>query len=324
MRVLARLLLGAAALVSCAHAGAQTWPNKPVRLVVSFAPGGPADIIARIVNQKLSEALGQPVLVENRAGAGGVVATQQVARGGAATADGYTVLVTTSAFAVSPSLAKSPGYDIEKDFAPVSLIASQPSVIVAYPGLNLNSLKDVIAAAKGGKPLNFGTAGTGTTPHLAAEYLFKVLAKVDVQHVPYNGGGPALQAVVGGNVELVNVALSPAIPLIKAGKLRGIAVTGPTRSPALPDIPTVAESGFPGFEDYTWVGALMPAAAPSEAVTRLSTEIDKLLKTPEMTERLNGIAFEAVGGPPSRFAQTIKADAARFGRFVRETGVRIE
>jgi tripartite-type tricarboxylate transporter receptor subunit TctC len=323
MRKLA-VFLGAAALVASGASFAQAWPNKPVRFVVSFAPGGPADIIARVINQKLAESLGQPVLVENRAGAGGVVATQQIARGGAATSDGYTVLVTTSAFAVSPSLAKSPGYDIEKDFAPVSLIASQPSVIVAYPGLNLNSLKDVIAAAKVGKPLNFGTAGTGTTPHLAAEYLFKVLAKVDVQHVPYNGGGPALQSVVGGNVELVNVALSPAIPLIKAGKLRGIAVTGPQRSAALPDVPTVAESGFPGFEDYTWVGALMPAGAPAEAVNRLSSEVDKLLKTPEMIERLNGIAFEPVGGPPSRFAQTIKTDAARFGRFVRETGAKIE
>jgi tripartite-type tricarboxylate transporter receptor subunit TctC len=260
------------------------------------------------------------VLVENRAGAGGVVAAQQIAK---AAPDGYTVLLTTTAFAVSPSLAKAPGYDIEKDFAPVSLIASQPSVIVAYPGLNLNTLQEVIAAAKGGK-LNFGTAGTGTTPHLAAEYLFRVLAKVDVTHIPYNGGGPALQAVVGGNVELVNVALSPAIPLIKGGKLRAIAVTSAKRSSSLPEVPTVAESGYPGFEDYTWVGALLPAAAPAEAVNRLSEEIDKVLKTAELRERLAGVAFEPVGGPPSRFAQTLRSDAARFGKFVRETGVKIE
>jgi tripartite-type tricarboxylate transporter receptor subunit TctC len=319
------VLLGLALITGAyGHAQAQSFPSKPVRLVVAFAPGGPADIVARLISQKLGDALGQPVLVENRAGAGGVVAAQQVARG---PADGHTVLVTTTAFAVSPSLAKAPGFDIEKDFAPVSLIASQPSVIVAYPGLNLNTLQEVLAAARsdkfGGK-LNFGTAGTGTTPHLAAEYLFRVLAKVDVTHIPYNGGGPALQAVVGGNVELVNVALSPAIPLIKGGKLRGIAVTGAKRSEALPTIPTVAESGFPGFEDYTWVGALLPAAAPPEAAQRLSEEIDKLLKTPEIRERLGNVAFEAVGGPPARFAQTLRSDAARFSKFVRETGVKIE
>jgi len=305
-----------------AQAGAQTpaFPNKPVRLVVAFAPGGPADIIARLISQRLSEALGQPVLVENRGGAGGAVAALQIAK---SAPDGHTVLVTTTAFAVSPSLAKSPGFDIERDFAPVSLIASQPSIIVAWPGLNVNNLQEVLAAAKGGK-LNFGTAGTGTTPHLAAEYLFRVLAKVDITHIPYNGGGPALQAAVGGNVELVNVAISPAIPLVRAGRLRGIAVTGSKRSEALPSVPTVAESGFPGFEDYTWVGALMPAGTPSEAVNRVSEEIDKLLKMPEMKERMAGVAFEPVGGPPARFAQGLKTDAARLSKFVRETGLKIE
>ena len=317
---IARAILLAAPALAASVAQAQSFPAKPVHLVVAFAPGGPADIIARLISQRLGEALGQPVLVENRAGAGGVVAAQQIARG---PADGYTVLVTTTAFAVGPSLAKAPGYDIEKDFAPVSLIASQPSVIVAYPGLNLNTLQEVLAAAKTGK-LNFGTAGTGTTPHLAAEYLFKVLAKVDVTHIPYNGGGPALQAVVGGNVELVNVALSPAIPLIKAGKLRGIAVTGAKRSEAPPSIPTVAESGFPGFEDYTWVAALAPAGTPPETVNRLSEEIDKLLKTPEFRERLANVAFDPVGGTPAKFAQSLRADAARLSKFVRETGLKIE
>jgi tripartite-type tricarboxylate transporter receptor subunit TctC len=317
---ISRALCAAVLAVSGTCALAQAYPNKPVRLVVSFAPGGPADIVARLISQKLGEGLGQPVLVENRAGAGGVVATQQIAKG---TADGYTVLVTTTAFAVGPSLAKAPGYDIEKDFAPVSLIASQPSVIVAYPGLNLHTLQEVMAAAKGGK-LNFGTAGTGTTPHLAAEYLFRVLGKVDVTHIPYNGGGPALQAVVGGNVELVNVALSPAIPLIRGGKLRAIAVTGAKRSELLPTVPTVAESGYPGFEDYTWVAALLPAGTPAEVVTRLSDEIDKVLKQPDVRERFNNVAFEPIGGPPARLAQTVKSDAAKFGRFVRETGVKIE
>ncbi|MDB5804468.1 MAG: hypothetical protein JWN73_1790 [Betaproteobacteria bacterium] len=315
----ARGLCAVFALGACG-AYAQSFPSKPVRLEVAFAPGGPADIIARLINQKLSEALGQPVLVENRPGAGGAVAARQLATG---SSDGHTVLVTTTAFAITPSLSRPAGFDIEKDFAPVSLIATQPSVLVAYPGLNLNTLGEVMAAAKGGK-LNFGTAGAGTTPHLAGEYLFRVLGKVNVTHIPYNGGGPALQAVVGGNVELVNVALSPAIPLIKGGKLRAIAVTSLKRSTALPEVPTVAESGYPGFEDYTWVAALMPAATPAATVNRLSEEIDKLLKTPEMRERLAAIAFEPVGGTPAQFARSLRADAARLGRFVRETGLKIE
>jgi len=312
-------LCAAIALGAAAGAHAQSFLSKPVRLEVAFAPGGPADIIARLVSQKLSDALGQPVLVENRPGAGGAVAARQLVTGAS---DGHTVLITTTAFAITPSLSRPAGFDIEKDFAPVSLIATQPSVLVAYPGLNLYTLAEVMAAAKGGK-LNFGTAGAGTTPHLAGEYLFRVLGKVDVTHVPYNGGGPALQAVVGGNVELVNVALSPAIPLIKGGKLRAIAVTSPKRAAALPEVPAVAET-YPGFEDYTWVAALMPAATPAATVNRLSEEIDKLLKTPEMRERLAAIAFEPVGGTPAQFARSLKADAVRLSRFVRETGLKIE
>lgn len=314
------ILLGCVLACVGGAAMAQGFPSKPVRFEVAFAPGGPADIIARVINQPLSAAIGQPVLVENKPGAGGAVAAKQLAT---STPDGHTVLITTTAFAITPSLSRPAGFDIERDFAPVSLIATQPSVLVAYPGLKLNTLQEVMAAAKGGK-LNFGTAGAGTTPHLAGEYLFKVLGKVDVTHVPYNGGGPALQAVVGGNVELVNVALSPAIPLIKGGKLKAIAVTSPKRAAAMPDVPTVAESGYPGFEDYTWVAALMPAATSAANVSRLSEEIDKLLKTPEMRERLAAIAFEPVGGTPAQFAAALKADSARLGKFVRETGLKVE
>ncbi|HEY4371893.1 MAG TPA: tripartite tricarboxylate transporter substrate binding protein [Burkholderiales bacterium] len=318
--IFARGAVAALLAVACVPAFAQGFPSRPIRFEVAFAPGGPADIIARLINQPLAAALGQPVLVENRPGAGGAVAARQMAT---ANSDGHTVLITTTAFAITPSLSRPAGFDIEKDFAPVSLIATQPSVIVAYPGLKLNTLQEVMAAAKGGK-LNFGTAGAGTTPHLAGEYLFKVLGHVDVTHIPYNGGGPALQAVVGGNVELVNVALSPAIPLIKGGKLRAIAVTSPKRSAALPEVPTVAESGYPGFEDYTWVAALMPASTPAANVNRVSAEIDKLLKAPEMRERLSAIAFEPVGGTPAQFAASLKADSARLGRFMRETGLKIE
>ena len=294
------------------------FPAKPVRLVVAFAPGGPADIVARLISQRLGEALGQAVVVENRAGAGGSVAAQQIAR---APADGHALLLTTSAIAIAPSLSANPGFDIEKDFAPVSLIASQPSVLVAHPSVPANTLAELLALAKGGK-LNFGTAGNGTSPHLAAEYLFKVLGNVPVTHIAYNGGGPALQAVVGGNIELVNVALSPAIPLIRSGKLKGIVVTGAQRAAALPDVPTVAESGFPGFEDRTWVGLFAPVATPAAVVARLNTEIDKLLQTVEIRERLAAIAFEPHGGAAHAFTQLLRSEQAKFSRFVRDTGVR--
>jgi tripartite-type tricarboxylate transporter receptor subunit TctC len=319
-RALTRLACAASILVGAsAFAQAPAFPSKPVHLIVAFAPGGPADIIARMMSQKLAEALGQPVVVENRAGAGGLVAALQMAK---SSSDGHTVMITTTAFAITPSLAKPPDFDIERDFAPVSLIVTQPTVIGAYPGLNLNTLPEVMAAAKTGK-LSFASAGTGTNTQLAAEYLFKVLGKVEVTHIPFNGGGPALQAVVGGNVELINVTLSPAIPLIKSGKLRAIAITGSKRTATLPAVPTVAET-YPGFEDSTWVAALMPAGTAVASVNRLSEEIDRILKIPDMRERLATIAFDPVGGTPAQFARSLKADDARFRKFVRETGVKLE
>ena len=310
-------LLPVSALAQDARA---SWPQKPVRLVVAFAPGGPADIVARLISQRLGDMLGQSVVVENRAGAGGNIAAQQVARG---VGDGHVVLLTTSAIAVAPGMSGNPGFDIEKDFAPVALVAAQPSVIVAHPSVAANSLQELIALAKGGK-LNFGTAGNGTSPHLAAEYLFKVLAGVNVTHIPFNGGGPALQAAAGGNVELVNVALSPAIPLIKSGKLKAIAVTSPKRAPSLPDVPTIAESGFPGFEDRTWVGMFEPSATPGAVVVRLNAEVERVLQLPEIRERMAAIAFEPIGGTPQAFGQFARSETVKFARFVREAGIKSE
>jgi len=309
-----------AALPAFAQDARPAWPQKPVRLVVAFAPGGPADIVARLISQRLGEALGQPVLVENRAGAGGNVAAQQVARGAA---DGHVVLLTTSAIAVAPGMSANPGFDIEKDFSAAALVAAQPSVIVAHPSVQANNLQELLALARGGR-LNFGTAGNGTSPHLAAEYLFKVLAGVSVTHVPFNGGGPALQAAAGGNVELVNVALSPAIPLVKAGKLKAIAVTSPRRAPALPDVPTIAESGFPGFEDRTWVGMFVPSATPAAVVARLNADVERVLQLPEIRERMAAIAFEPLGGAPQAFAQFVRSEAVKFAKFVREAGIKAE
>ncbi len=307
-------------LVARAQDARAVWPQKPVRLVVAFAPGGPADIVARLISQRLGDALGQSVVVENRGGAGGNIAAQQVARG---VADGHVVLLTTSAIAVAPGMSANPGFDIEKDFSPVVLVAAQPSVIVAHPSVQANNLQELVVLARGGK-LNFGTAGNGTSPHLAAEYLFKVLAGVNVTHIPFNGGGPALQAAAGGNVELVNVALSPAIPLIKAGKLKAIAVTSPKRAPALPEVPTIAESGFPGFEDRTWVGMFVPSATPVPVVTRLNADVEKVLQLPEIRERMTAIAFEPIGGTPQAFGQFVRSEAVKFAKFVREAGIKAD
>jgi tripartite-type tricarboxylate transporter receptor subunit TctC len=320
MMPLARAFLALLLIASTPAALAQAYPAKPVRFIVAFAPGGPADIVARLVALKLGEALGQPVVVENRAGAGGNVAAQVVAK---AAPDGYTVLVTTSAIAVNQSLSKDPGYDVEKDLIPVAIVASSPNVIIASPALGANTLQEVIAKAQGGK-LNYGTAGVGTTPHLTAEYLFKVLAKVQVVHVPYNGAAPALAAAMGGEIELASVAMPPAVPMIKAGKVRGIAVTSDRRVAALPDVPTVAESGFPGFADYTWVGLFLPLHAPPEIVAKLNAEVEKLLSQPDMRERLAASGFEPVGGTPRQFADYLKSELGKWARVVRETGVTAE
>ena len=310
------LLLG---LSAGAHAQT-TYPTKPVKFVVAFAPGGPADIIARLLGQRLSESLGQPVVVENRAGAGGNVASGIVAK---AAPDGYTLMVNTSSLAVNVSLSKNPGFDAEKDFTLASVVASSPNLLVAYPGLKAKNLQEVVAEAKSGK-LNYGTAGAGTTPHLTAEYLFKVLAKVDVTHIPFHGAGPALNATRGGQVEMASVALPAAVEMVKGGKVRGLAVTSNKRVAALPDVPTVAESGFPGFEDYTWVGVFAPSKTPPEVVQHLNSEINKILRSADFQAKLAGVGFEPVGGSTKDAADYLKTELAKWAKVVKETGIKVE
>ena len=310
------LLLG---LSAGAHAQT-TYPTKPVKFVVAFAPGGPADIIARLLGQRLSESLGQPVVVENRAGAGGNVASGIVSK---AAPDGYTLMVNTSSLAVNVSLSKNPGFDAEKDFTLASVVASSPNLLVAYPGLKAKNLQEVVAEAKSGK-LNYGTAGAGTTPHLTAEYLFKVLAKVDVTHIPFQGAGPALNATMGGQVEMASVALPAAVEMVKGGKVRGLAVTSNKRVAALPDVPTVAESGFPGFEDYTWVGVFAPSKTPPEVVQHLNSEINKILRSADFQAKLAGVGFEPVGGSTKDAADYLKTELAKWAKVVKETGTKVE
>ena len=297
-----------------------TYPTKPVKFVVAFAPGGPADIIARLLGQRLSESLGQPVVVENRAGAGGNVASGIVAK---AAPDGYTLMINTSSLAVNVSLSKNPGFDAEKDFTLASVVASSPNLLVAHPGLKAKNLQEIVAEAKSGK-LNYGTAGAGTTPHLTAEYLFKVLAKVDVTHIPFQGAGPALNATLGGQVEMASVALPAAVEMVKGGKVRGLAVTSNKRVAALPDVPTVAESGFPGFEDYTWVGVFAPSKTPPEVVQHLNSEINKILRSADFQAKLAGVGFEPVGGSTKEAAEYLKTELSKWAKVVKETGTKVE
>ncbi len=311
-------LLALGAVGGAQAQNANAYPNKPVKFVVAFAPGGPADIIARMLGQRLSESIGQPVVIENKAGAGGSLASGLVAK---APADGYTLLLNTSSFAVNASMSKNASFDAEKDFVLASVVASSPNLLVAYPGLKAKNLQEIMADAKSGK-LNYGTAGAGTTPHLTAEYLFKVLGKVNVTHIPFQGAGPALAATLGGQVEMASVALPAAVEMVKGGKVRGLAVTSAKRVASLPDVPTVAESGFPGFEDYTWVGVFAPSKTSPEVVTYLNSEIGKILRSADFQAKLAGVGFEPVGGSSKEAGDYLKAEINKWAKIIQETGVK--
>lgn len=320
-RPLARGLLAAALMAVPALGLAQPaspapWPTKPVRLVVAFAPAGPADIIARLLGQKLGEVFGQSVVVDNRPGAGGSVASAVVAR---AEPDGYTLLVNTSSYAVNPSMQRNLGFDAEKDLTLATLVASSPNLIAIAPSLKPRNLKEVMEEAKSGN-YNYGTAGAGTTPHLTAEYLFKVLGKVPVTHVPFQGAGPALNSIMGAQTQLASVALPAAVELVKSGRVRGLVVTGSKRSAALPDVPTVAESGFPGFEDVTWVGVFAPAKTPDAILQRLNREVARLQQDAEFLAKLAATGFEPLGGSVAESREYLHKELAKWARVVKETG----
>lgn len=296
------------------------WPQKPVRFVVAFPPAGIADIIARPVAQKLSDGWGQPVVVDNRGGASGNIATRLVAK---APPDGYTVLVHVSAYAVNPSLSTDAGYDPQKDLKVATFIAGSPNVIVAAPKLATNSLAEAIVLARAGK-FNYASPGAGTTPHLSAAYVFKVLAGVDVVHIPFQGGGPALNAAMGGQVEFASVPVAPAVQLIKAGRVKGLAVTSKKRVTAIPEVPTVAEAGLPDVEHDTWVGLFLPAGTPPAVVARLHAAVAAVLATPEMKDRLSGLAFEAMGGKPDDSARYLATEIRKWAEVVRQTGAKVD
>ena len=316
-------LLGVGALCAAPYAAfsqSTPWPSKPIKLVVAFAPGGPADIIARFLSQRLSDRLKQPVVVENRGGAGGNVAAQAMVR---ADADGYNLLVTTSAFTVNPALSRKAGYDPIKDFTAINIVAGTPNLLVASPALPVQNLKDVFKLAKT-QNLSFGTAGGGTTPHLSAEYLFKSLAKVNIVHAPYTGASPALSAVMGNQIELASVALPAAVALVKAEKVKPLAVTSAQRVAAMPNVPTVAELGFPGFNFATWVGVFAPAKTPADIVARLNSELNLILFIPEFQQQLAQAGFNPMGGSLNKASDYVKSELVKYAKVVKETGITAE
>jgi tripartite-type tricarboxylate transporter receptor subunit TctC len=312
------LLTAAAALALVPARGrAQAWPAKPIRLVVSFAPGGPADIVARLVAQQLQERLGQTVVVENRPGAGGNIAAKLVA---GQPADGYTLLVTTSSLAVNQTLYKDPGFDALRDFTPVANLASSPNIIVAHPSEPASDLKSFIASHRG-KPVSYGSAGIGSTPHLTADHVLRVLGRLDAVHVPFQGAAPALNATMANQVPLASVALPPAVPLVKSGRVKALAVTSVKRIAALPQVPTVAEAGFADFEDYTWSGLFAPAGLPPEVLRRLNDACNEALRTSDLREKLAIAGLDPTPGTPSEFAEYLRREVSKWGAIVKSTGV---
>ena len=308
-------ILGLLLLVA-GTAFAQPYPSKPIRIAVAFPPGGPVDIIARLVGPKLSEILGQQVVVENKVGASGNLATTEVAK---AAPDGYTLLTHSSAYAVNPSLFKNAGYDPNKDLIPVAVVAQQANIIVVNSSFPANTLDELRKAAMSRK-LAFASPGTGTTPHLTAVNLFHVRWKADITHVPFRGAGPAVAGLLSGEPPIGCMAGSGPMSNIKAGRFRALAVSSSKRLPQMPEVPTLNELGYTGMEDYTWVGIFAPAGTPREIVQKLNDAVLKAVQTPEMRERFDGLAFEVTAAPLRETSDYIRAEVAKWGRVVKETG----
>jgi tripartite-type tricarboxylate transporter receptor subunit TctC len=309
-------------LIAATDAAAQTFPSRPVRLVVPFPPGGPLDIIGRAIAQKLGDAWGQSVVVDNRPGAGGNIGAELVAK---AAPDGYTILMgALSTHAVNPSLYAKMPYDAVKDFAPITLVAITPNVLVVNASLPVNSAREFVAYAKvnSGK-LAFGSGSNGSAGHLAGE-LFKVDTATDIVHVPYKGGAPATQGLLAGDTQFMFDNLANATPQVKAGKLKALAVTTAQRSKLAPDLPTMAETGLPGFDISTWFGLLAPAGTPPEIIAKWNAGVTTILNSPEMRERLTALGAEPAPMTPDQFAAFIRSEIPKYARIVKMSGAKVD
>lgn len=300
---------------------AQAYPVRPVRVIVPFAPGGGSDIVTRLVAQRLTDSLGQPVIVDNRPGASGNIGHALAAK---AAPDGYTMVLGSSNFVANPALVKNNPYDAVKDFAPVTYAATSPNVLVVHASFAPTTFKDFMALVKAnpGK-FNYASPGTGTTSHLGAE-LLKIEGRIDITHVPYNGAGPAVLAIVGNQVPIAFLGLPPAHPHIKSRALRPLGITSSQRFPVLKEVPTIAESGFPGFEADTPQMFLVPAGTPKAVISRLNKEIVRILNLPEVRERLTTLGFETVASSPEEMARRVESDVAKWKKVVKLAGIKVE
>ncbi len=312
--------LAAATFCSTASAAAGAWPTKTIRILAAGPTGGPIDVMSRLVGQKLTEQLGQAVVIDNRAGAGGTLATRIAV---SATPDGHTLLCNSSQYAAAYSLYKEPGYNAFKDFAPIINAGTTPNIIFVAPSTPAKNLTELIALGKKQK-LQYGSAGAGSTPHLTGERLLKLLAGLDIQHVPYNGATPAVLAAASGQVPIGVTSMPPSVPMIKSGKVRAVAVTSPQRMPSLPEVGTVAEQGFPGYEDYTWIAYFAPAGTPKVIVDKLNRSISAIVTAPDSKERLSALGFDPVNNSADQFTAYIKVEVSKWAKVIKESGARID
>lgn len=316
-------LLACMMTLACAANGlAQTYPAKPIRFYTPYPPGGTTDIMARLIGAKLYESWGQPVIVDAKPGAGGNIGTDFVAK---SPADGYTILMGASGpLAINVSLFSKLPYDPVKDLAPVVLTASVPLILVTHPSLPAKNVKEFIALMKA-RPgqFNYASAGPGSPQHLTAE-MFKFMAKVEMTHIPYKGSGPAIVDLVGGQIPFAFESMIPVLPHVKAGKLRALAVTSAKPSPVLPEIPTVAESGVPGFESIAWYGVVAPAGTPREIIAKLNTEMARILNLPDIKQRLIEMGSPPVAGTPDQFGALIKSEIVKWGKVVKQAHVSLD
>ena len=316
-----RLILLAALIIGATSAIAQDYPSKPIRLIAPFAPGGATDVLARIAGQKLNERLGQPVVVENRTGAGGNIGAEQVAK---AVPDGYTLLMGGVPHAIAVSLYPKLGYDLIRDLTAIAEVASFPSMIVLHPSLPARNVKELIALAKA-RPgqLNFGSAGNGSPNHLALE-LFKTLAGVSMTHIPYRGAGQVVADLLAGQLQLASMGFPIAMPHVRADKLLAIAVTGTARSPLLPTLPTGIEAGLPGFDVNSWYGVFGPTGLPRDIITKLNTETSRGINAPDLKERLSALGAEPSAKSPEAFTQYVRDEIAKWAKVVKASGAKLD